>query len=142
MECRSIFVFVMDLTIDSRRFRWVALQLDELAKCHHRPAVKNRLKSLPKDLDETYDRIISKISEDDRDYAVRVLQCLTFAARPMTLEEVGEVVAVNFSAEEGLDNALVILDMCSSLVTLVGSTDNPENKLKGEFYVDEAKTTI
>jgi hypothetical protein len=130
------------MTVDIRRFRWVALQLDELAKCHHRPAVKNRLRSLPKDLDETYDRIISKINDDDRDYAVKVLQCLTFAARPMTLEEVGEVVAINFNAEEGLDDALVILDICSSLVTLVASTEEPEIKLKGKCYVDEVKTII
>ena len=130
------------MTADGQRFRWVALQLDELAKCHHRPAVSNRLRSLPKDLNETYDRIVSKISDDDLDYVVKVLQCLAFCVRPMTLEEVGEVVAVNFSAEEGLDNALVILDICSGLVTLVASIYHPGNKLKGECHIDEANTTI
>jgi hypothetical protein len=129
------------MTPDGRRFRWVALQLDELAKCHHRPGVKNRLKSLPRDLNETYDRIVSKISDDDRDYAVKVLQCLAYSVYSMTLEEVGEVVAVNYSAEDGLDNALVILDICSSLVTLVASIDEPENKLRGELYIDEANAT-
>jgi hypothetical protein len=51
------------LHIDDR-FRWVALQLDDLQSCLNARAVEQQLKSLPKNLDETYDRLLSKITKD------------------------------------------------------------------------------
>ena len=78
------------------------------------------LKSLPKNLDETYDRILLKISKNDQKYAVKVLQFLAFAACPVTLLEVAHVVAINVdshSMDEGLDDPMDILTVCGSLIT-------------------------
>ena len=43
------------------RFIWVALQLDELAKCSSKAEITKRLKELPTGLDEIYNRILKKI---------------------------------------------------------------------------------
>jgi hypothetical protein len=82
------------------------------------------LKSLPKTLEGMYDRILSRISEQDQKYAVKVLKFLAFAAHSVTLEEVAHVVAMNIDhhcIDQGLDDAQDILEICASLVTLSSS---------------------
>jgi hypothetical protein len=113
------------------RFRWVALQLDSLEYCRIANDVSQCLESLPEGLDETYDRILSKIKREDRKWVIRVLECLAFSARLMTLEEVGEVVAFNPDSgqfDQRLPNSLTILEICSSLITIPSGTD----KMKGK----------
>jgi hypothetical protein len=76
-----------------------------------------------------YDQILSRISEQDQKYAVKVLQFLAFAACSVTLEEVAHAVAIDvdgYRFYQGLDDAHDILDICASLVTLSSS---------GEFRV-------
>jgi hypothetical protein len=107
------------------------LQLDSLAFCRVANDVYKRLESLPKGLDETYDRILSKIEGEDCKWAIRVLECLAFSARLMTLEEVAEVVAFNpdnGQFDQRLPDPLAVLEICSSLITISIGTD----KMKGK----------
>jgi ankyrin repeat protein len=82
------------------------------------------LASLPRTLDQTYDRILTAIGEEYSEYAMRILQWLTFSARPLSVEEVAEVVAIDvardpaFDGDEVLEDPLEVLDICSSLVTI------------------------
>jgi ankyrin repeat protein len=82
------------------------------------------LATLPQTLDQTYDRILSAISEEDCVYAMRILQWLTFSARPLSVREVAEVVAIDvsrdpaFDRDEVLEDPLEALNICSSLVTI------------------------
>lgn len=86
-------------------------------------SLRTALKSLPTTLDETYARILDSIDEDKHHYALRLLQWLTFSARPMTLAEVAEaiVVEVNEDPRFDIDSRFVqptdVLTICSSLVT-------------------------
>ena len=57
--------------------------------------LRKSLATLPQTLDQTYDRILTAISEQDCDFAMRILQWLTFSARPMLVEEIAEVVAID-----------------------------------------------
>jgi prepilin signal peptidase PulO-like enzyme (type II secretory pathway) len=57
--------------------------------------LRESLASLPPTLDETYDRILCAIGKDDFKYAVRILRWLAFSSRPLLLEEVAEVVAID-----------------------------------------------
>ena len=68
----------------------------------------------------------------NRDLAHRLLQCLTMAIRPLRLEELAEIVALDFDGAEGAtpqlnegwqseDRQRDVLSTCSSLITLVGS---------------------
>ncbi|ORY14382.1 hypothetical protein BCR34DRAFT_231296 [Clohesyomyces aquaticus] len=105
-------------------FRWAVCQLDILGKCRNRVMLRNALATLPPTLDQTYDRILSAISKEDSEYALRILRWLTFSARPLSIDEVAEVVAIDakrdpaFDRDEVLEDPLEVLNICSSLVTM------------------------
>ena len=106
------------------RFRWVALQLNELKECRTLTDLKNQLDDLPQGLDDTYDRIILGINKRDHGYVKLFLQWLSFAVVPLTLRELAATAAVDLSAENGpeyrSDNELQdindVLKMCCSFV--------------------------
>ncbi|KAI2483801.1 Ank-2 multi-domain protein [Pyrenophora tritici-repentis] len=58
---------------------------------------------------------------------MRILQWLTFSARPLSVEEIAEVVAIDvardlaFNRDEVLEDPLEVLDICSSLVTITAN---------------------
>ncbi|KAI9432166.1 hypothetical protein H4582DRAFT_1777605, partial [Lactarius indigo] len=113
-------------------FRWVFCQLEILRHCFP-SSVLNILEQLPKSLDETYERILREISQVNRDHAYRLLQCLTVAVRPLRVEELAEVLAIDFNARGGPklnadwrweDNEEAVLSACSSLVTVVMDGDS------------------
>ncbi|KAH6838311.1 vegetative incompatibility protein HET-E-1 [Alternaria alternata] len=115
-------------------FRWAVCQLDTLGKCCNRAMLRKSLATLPRTLDQTYDRILTAISEEHAEYAMRILQWLTFSARPLSVEEVAEVVAIDvardpaFDRDEVLVDPLEALDICSSLVTI---TTNEADRRSG-----------
>jgi ankyrin repeat protein len=100
-----------------------------LAKSRNLATLRRSLASLPQTLDQTYDRILTAIREEDRVYAMRILQWLTFSERPLTIEEVAEVAAIDikgepiFDRDEVLTDPLEALDICSSLITVTGSAE-------------------
>lgn len=104
-----------------------------LAKSRNLVALRKSLASLPQTLDQTYDRILNAICEEDRVYAIRILQWLTFSERPLTIEEAAEVAAIDvegepiFDRDEVLIDPLEALDICSSLVTVTGSAEKEED---------------
>jgi ankyrin repeat protein len=87
--------------------------------------LRKSLATLPQTLDETYDRILTAISKEDCEYAMRILQWLTFSVRPLSVEEIAEVVAIDvardpaFDRNEVLEDPLEALNICSSLVTVI-----------------------
>src|SRR6201984_3444819 len=100
MACKHITVsscnMFMIFTVPSR-FRWAFCQIEALRHCLA-PRVRHILKELPETLDETYERILRDINKANRDHACRLLQCLTVAIRPLRVEELAEVLAVDFDA--------------------------------------------
>jgi hypothetical protein len=92
--------------------------------------LRKALATLPPTLDETYDRILCAIKEEDSEYALHILRWLTFSARPLCVEEVAEVVAIDtnrnpaFDHDDILEDPLEVLDICSSLVTLTTVSGN------------------
>ena len=106
------------------RFRWVALQLNQLKKCRTIADLKNQLDDLPQGLNETYDRIIMGIEEADHGYVKLFLQWLSFAVVPLSLRELAATAAVDLSAGNGpeyksdheLQDIKDVLRICSSFV--------------------------
>ena len=94
------------------------------------PSVRRTLNELPESLDETYERILGEIKKPNREHAHRVLQCLVVAIRPLRVEELAEVFAVDFD-NEGIpklkpdwrwgDQEQALLTSCSSLIVIVKS---------------------
>ncbi|KAG9230960.1 hypothetical protein BJ875DRAFT_384023 [Amylocarpus encephaloides] len=113
------------LTEGSRgMFRWAVCQMDSLGKCRTRLALQKALKVLPVTLDETYERILYRISDDDSEYAMRILKWLVFSSRPLSVEELAEIVAINverepaFNRDEILEDPIDVLDICMGLVSV------------------------
>jgi hypothetical protein len=117
-------------TNNDARFRWAVCQLDALGKCVNQKMLQEALAGLPPNLDQTYDRILAAIDEDYSQYALRILQWLTFSARPLLIDEVAEVVAIDakrdpaFDCDEVLEDPLEVLNICSSLVTMAVDNSN------------------
>src|SRR6267154_5078095 len=87
--------------IPSDRFRWVSCQLETVRRCLV-PSVRRVLAQLPETLDETYDRILQEIPKANQEHAHRLLQCLTVAIRPLRVQELAEVLAIDLNAAEGV----------------------------------------
>jgi hypothetical protein len=81
----------------------VFCQLETLRHCLP-PGVRRTLDELPESLDETYERLLKEIKKPNRDHAHRLLQCLVAAIRPLRVEELAEVLAVDFDDAEGIPN--------------------------------------
>ena len=119
---------VCNLSKLSSRFRWVFCQLKTLRYCLP-PSVRYTLDELPETLDETYERVLREIKKPNRVHALRLLQCLVVAIRPLRVEELAEVLAVDFGDEEGIpklnpnwrwgDEEQALLTSCSSLIAIV-----------------------
>ena len=112
------YIWLMD-----NRFRWVECQLKTLRDCNTPQQVMETLAELPKDLDATYDRILTNIREKDREIARTVLRLIAVAYRPLTIEEMYEALTIDCEKEDinenkKLKNALALLKICSSLVEL------------------------
>ena len=86
---------------------------------------------MPETLDETYERVLKDIKKVNRQLAIRLLHCLTVAIRPLRVEELAEVIAIDFDAtrREGIpilnpnwrwaDQHQAVLSTCSSLIAVV-----------------------
>ena len=138
MECKGINLshvehqFFMLLLY---RFRWVFCQLDALRHCFP-PNLRQYLNELPETLDETYERILNCINKAQKDNARRLLQCLTVAVRPLLVEELAELLALDFQASTsgGIptlkaewrwdDEEEAVLSTCSSLIAIVRNGDS------------------
>jgi ankyrin repeat protein len=113
----------------------VYCQLEVLRHCLP-PSVARILDELPETLDETYERVLREINKANREHARRLLQCLTVALRPLRVEELAEVLAINFDVptQGGIpqlnpkwrwgDQYQAILSTCSSLIAIIDDGDS------------------
>ncbi|KAI0291329.1 hypothetical protein B0F90DRAFT_1649724, partial [Multifurca ochricompacta] len=109
------------------RFRWVFCQLDTLRRCI--PAsIRRALDELPVTLDETYERTLVGIPEEKWEHAHRLFQCLIASVRPLRVDELAEVFAIQF--DQGTSCKLLsgwrpddaedaVLSACSSLIAII-----------------------
>jgi len=111
----------------------VVCQLEVLRHCLP-PSVRRILAELPASLDETYERILLDIPKANQEHAHRLLQCLTVAIRPLKVDELAEVLAIDFSATGGTprlnedlrwkDQEQAVITACSSLITIIDGRDS------------------
>ena len=78
--------------------------------------------------------MLREIKKPNRDHALRLLQCLVVAIRPLRVEELAEVLAIDFNDAEGTpklnaswrweDQERALLTSCSSLIAIVDAGDS------------------
>ncbi|KAK4223169.1 ankyrin repeat-containing domain protein [Podospora fimiseda] len=89
-------------------FRWAHCQLNVLAQCSNSRQIEQALQHLPKDLSETYDRMIERIPTEVKDGVIRVLQFLVnwpywMTSESMTQHQAIEIIATRpDDTEQGL----------------------------------------
>ncbi|WQF89312.1 Putative NACHT nucleoside triphosphatase, P-loop containing nucleoside triphosphate hydrolase [Colletotrichum destructivum] len=106
-------------------FRWVSCQLDALEKCPDPLSLRQTLQSLPRTLDETYARVLSRIPPEFEQNAKRLLQFLAYSERPLRIEEAVDVITVaienkpRFDTKNRMPQPDELSIYCSSLVAVV-----------------------
>ncbi|KAF8489946.1 ankyrin repeat-containing domain protein, partial [Gautieria morchelliformis] len=129
-------------------FRWVVCQLDALWKCKTPGALKEALRRLPKTLNETYDRILTAIDEDDKQPALSLLQWLAFSFNTLSINQAVDVIATDpdatdeplFDMSRRLQDPQDILTICSSLVTITFQEDS-RNKGSIDHHANRVLST-
>ncbi|KAJ5472932.1 hypothetical protein N7530_006933 [Penicillium desertorum] len=104
-------------------FRYVECQLLALKRARIRNHVDKCLRSLPRDLDETYERMLCNIDEEDITEARLVLTLLCVSDRPLTVKELIGALAIDVSKlqldREGRSFSQEdLLDICLGLIEL------------------------
>jgi len=105
----------------------VVCQADRL-RCTFPISIWKVLNDLPKTLDETYGRTLLNIDEERREFAQRLLRCLTVSIRPLRVDELTEILAIQFDEEasptfdaawhpENAEEAAI--SACSSLIAII-----------------------
>ncbi|ETS82683.1 hypothetical protein PFICI_04559 [Pestalotiopsis fici W106-1] len=110
-------------------FRWVWCQIGALKRCRDPIALRKALASLPKDLDDTYSRILGNVPLEHIDQTLRILQFLTYSERPLRIDEAVDAIAVQvgpnvgqgsrFSLGDRMPDPNNIVGYCSSLAVIV-----------------------
>ncbi|KAJ5155715.1 hypothetical protein N7492_008518 [Penicillium capsulatum] len=106
-------------------FRYVECQLKALRQVQNRNQLDKCLRTLPRGLDETYERALCSIAEENFDDVRRVLTLLCFSARPLTINELIDAHAVDLNEPCQLDRdgrsyfeKVGLVDVCLGLVEL------------------------
>jgi hypothetical protein len=106
------------------RFQWVTCQLRELQKCTTPRAVRDVVASMPRSLDDTYERMLLNIPDIYARDAFRVFQWMVYSARPLMVEEISEILAFDpdqnppLDAQRRLFDPKQLLSILSNLATL------------------------
>jgi ankyrin repeat protein len=91
-------------------------------------SLRKALNELPTTLDDTYDQTLQGIPKEQWQHAHRLFQCLVTAIRPLRVEELAEIFAVEFDLDtvpnlvegwrpENPEEA--VLSACSTLITVI-----------------------
>lgn len=101
------------------------LYMDSLVSKPTCKAVRKALRTLPSTLDQTYEEAMTRIDgqiEDCRDLAYQVLSWLSYANRPLTVDEVRHALAVEITESaldpKNLPDEDILVSVCAGLATI------------------------
>jgi ankyrin repeat domain-containing protein 50 len=95
-------------------FLWVALQIQSLCAMETDQAIRDALTDLPKDLSETFTRILQRSEGLGKSHQRRILELVTAAGRPLTTEELREALSV-VPGDTVWNPARLLNDICLTL---------------------------
>ena len=91
-------------------------------------SIRKALNELPITLDDTYERILQNIPKQKWQHAHRLFQCMVAAIRPLRVEELAEIFAIEVSQNAApnlvedwrpVDSEEAVLSACSTLITII-----------------------
>ena len=104
------------------RFLWVHFQLRTICAQKSDANIITALDNLPRDLPQTYERLLSANTEtDDIDICKRIFLWVATAKRPLTLEELREAIGIeplqqNWDSSRFVNDMSQAIECCGSLV--------------------------
>jgi len=96
-------------------------------------SIRKALNELPITLDDTYERMLQGMPKEKFEHASRLFQCMVAAVRPLRVEELAEIFAIDFGPNaapnlvEGWrpeNPAEAVLSTCSTLITIIDDGDS------------------
>ncbi|PMD18939.1 hypothetical protein NA56DRAFT_576182, partial [Hyaloscypha hepaticicola] len=82
-------------------FLWVKFQLDELCAKLTDASIREVLQNLPRDLGETYCRLLGRVEDAERRaYVQKMFRWIIFARRPLKVDELREAIAFDINDTE------------------------------------------
>ena len=104
-------------------FLWTALQIESLCFMKTDDTIRQALRDLPKDLSETFSRILDRSRGLGEPYQKRILELITAAQRPLTAEELREAISVvpgdvAWKPAKLLNDVFSVLPCCGSLLII------------------------
>ncbi len=96
-------------------------------------SIRKALNDLPITLDDTYERMLQGIPKEKFEHATRLFQCMVAALRPLRVEELAELFAIEFGPNntpnlvagwrpESPEEA--VLSTCSTFITIIDDRDS------------------
>ena len=100
----------------------MSLQLEDLwDECSTDADIQKALVNLPRDLSETYDRCLTRISRQHSNFAQKILRWVCTVIRPFKIDQLREALAVDADTgcldRENMPSAQELLKCCSNLIT-------------------------
>lgn len=99
-------LYTLDANRLDRRFRWVALQLEELQDCSDEAEIRETLRNIPPTLEQTYERTLTRMPEKNQARVRTILLWLIYSVRPLSLPEVAAAAGLTFRED--------VLRICTS----------------------------
>ncbi|EAA63168.1 hypothetical protein AN3267.2 [Aspergillus nidulans FGSC A4] len=116
------------------KFRYVQCHLIDLKRARNQNQLEKCLRSLPRDLDETYERILCSIDEDYATDVQRILTVLCVSKRPLKVQELVDAHAIDLTQPPHLEREgrsygqEDLIDICRGLVEVVVISENNGEK--------------
>ena len=113
------------------RFRWVKCQVDAIRPLRRAKTIREALKNLPKSLDETYERILLHLIEQNPEEELtlikRILAFVAFGRQPMSLAELAQAVVIEpysecLDEDAAFHNPNDLLLLCQPLISASPTT--------------------
>ena len=96
-------------------------------------SIRKALNELPITLDDTYERLWAGIPTEKFEHASRLFQCMVAALRPLGVEELAELFAIDFGHNNGPNLVAgwrpespeeAVLSTCSTFITIIDDRDS------------------
>lgn len=127
----------------SHRFQWVFCHLETLRQALP-TCVRSILEGLPECLDNTYEQILKGICKENQRIAHRLMQCLVVAVHPLRIEELAEILVVDFDVKgtppilnpdlRWAGQEKEVMSVCSSLVNIIDDGDSRSRIVQFSHY--------
>jgi len=96
-------------------------------------SIRKALNGLPITLDDTYERMLEGIPKEKFEHASRLFQCMVAAIRPLRVEELAELFAIEFGPNNAPNLVTgwrpehpeeAVLSTCSTFITIIDGDDD------------------